>query len=155
MTKLDLTAEQRERAELILEVLEENSKIPESHFPEWEEAMSFEQFDEQIESDVHEKKSRNKVRKWVPTADVVGPLGDSVEPAEKSQTATQELKSGRLEKIIAWMIDGEFEIDYDDYDLPKYAEFDGKFYVDDGRHRSFSCKAVGVKEIWGEVWVIR
>jgi len=156
MTKLTLTSNQSERAKNILENLDENGRIQKSLLPEWQEAMSWEQFNQRIDADVYEKSSENKVRKWVPASDIVGPLGGTADPDEKFQSSAQDVKSGRLEKIIGWMTDGEFEIDYDDYDLPHYVEFDGKFYVtQDGRHRSIACKAVGIEKIWGEVSVIR
>lgn len=156
MTKFSLSTVQRERAELILEELEENSRIPESHFPEWEEAMSWGQFDQRIDSDVHKRASENKMEKWVPPANIVGPLGNRIDPVEKTKTRAQDVKWDRLERIIGWMVDGEFEIDNDGIDIPQYAEFDGDFYVTaEGRHRSIACKAVGIERIWGEVSVIR
>lgn len=102
------------------------------------------------------KKSENKVRKWVPTANIVGPLGNRVDPDEKFKTRADDIKWGRLEDIMEWIVDGDFEIHNDGSDIPRYDEFDGNFYVTkDGRHRSIACKAVGIEKIWGEVSVIR
>ena len=151
------TSDQIERAEEILKKLEANSiQSPKAILPNWRAAMSWEQFDHQAEYDVYEESSENQIKKWVATSNIVGPLGDSSDRDTELPTRADDLKPDRLEKILLWIIEGDFEIDYDEYDLPHFVEFDEKFYVTkDGRHRSIACKAVGIEEIWGRVAVVR
>jgi|AntDeeMetagen285_2_1112576.scaffolds.fasta_scaffold05281_3 hypothetical protein len=157
MSKLTISENQQERAEDLISKLEDGKiQSPKAILPDWRAEMSWKQFDERTEYDVYKKREEDKTRKWIPTSDIVGPLGDSGDSVIELPTRADDLKLERLKKILRWMVEGEFKTDYDDYDLPHFVEFDGKFHVTkDGRHRSIACKAVGVGDIFGEVSVIR
>lgn len=130
MSELTLDAEQRKRAEdLLQKVRSGEATEPKDVVDEWKPQPRI-------------VTSGESILKWVSLSDVVGTDPD----------LTDEFMNGRLTFALELLLNGEFQPKYSS--PPHYIEIDGEFYVgNDGNHRTLACKAVGVEEIYARVYV--
>ena len=145
MSTLTLSDEQKKRAEDILKRVENgDASHPMDILDDWEPCPTWSEMDAMCNGRVlDEANELEREEKWVSISNVVGTDAE----------LTDRFEEDRIEKILKWMLAGEFQPKHSD--RPNYLEIGGNYYVgSDGNHRTIVSKALGVDEIFAEVTVI-
>lgn len=154
-TEITLTPAQRQRARAALRALEEGIiSRPTDLVDVWREEPPPDAFEaeedgdgdgdagESEQSDAGEESLPTEVEKMVPVEDIVG-AGFAI-----------HFEEDRLERSLTRLLKGVYDVAWEPPNAPVYAEYCGEYYVaTDGTHRSLACKAVGVEEILGTVYI--
>lgn len=136
METVSLDEAQRERAIALAKKLEADEiDSPTDVVTSWEPPSDSLDWDSYREDDVRFEQGEQ----FVDTAKIKGPLAST----------EHRLEQQRLKKVLAWLINGEFEVQNI---YPPYLEKRGeRYYVStDGHHRCMAAKAVGLDELYVE-----
>lgn len=140
METISLTEKQRERAQNILEQIDDKEiNHPEDLVNTWEPKPDDEEINEMSEVNIFERRL-SQDKRYVPTSNIVG----------NNKYSIDYIQPRRIKKITNWLLDGEFE--RKNFAPPTLESIGENYYIyTDGTHRVLTFKSIGIEEIYAKV----
>jgi hypothetical protein len=137
MDYLELDDEQRDRAiEIYKRVVDGEVQSPTDVVDSWETPERV------IDDDEHDGTFPSH-ENFIAPENIVGTFSSTIHRVE----------TGRLQTILKWMVEGEFETQH--WCPPVVQKREDRYYVtSDGHHRCMAAKAVGLDELYVEYTVV-